>query len=136
MNRTNNYNLCQWEETDRVRRTDFNEDNAKIDAALGGMVRRVAELEKSRFYTGSYVGNGASSRTISLPWAPSFMILLTWVHGQAAIVFLYPGRSAYVRTDVTNNDASAYLRLQGSSLVILHDWMNRSGETSSYILFR
>ena len=34
MNRTNNYNLCQWEETDRVQRTDFNEDNVKIDAAL------------------------------------------------------------------------------------------------------
>lgn len=34
MNRTSNYNLCQWEETDRVRRTDFNEDNAKIDQAM------------------------------------------------------------------------------------------------------
>lgn len=34
MNRTSNYDLCQWEETDRVRRTDFNEDNAKIDQAL------------------------------------------------------------------------------------------------------
>ena len=33
-NYTNNYNLCQWEASDKVLRTDFNADNAKIDAAL------------------------------------------------------------------------------------------------------
>ena len=31
---TSNYQLCQWEGTDKVLRTDFNGDNAKIDAAL------------------------------------------------------------------------------------------------------
>ena len=31
---TPNYNLSQWESEDKVLRTDFNEDNAKIDAAL------------------------------------------------------------------------------------------------------
>ena len=31
---TSNYQLCQWEANDRVLRTDFNADNAKIDAAL------------------------------------------------------------------------------------------------------
>ena len=33
-NHTPNYNLNQWQATDQVKRTDFNEDNAKIDAAL------------------------------------------------------------------------------------------------------
>lgn len=33
-NHTPNYNLCQWEATDQVLRSDFNQDNAKIDAAL------------------------------------------------------------------------------------------------------
>ena len=33
-NHTANYDLCQWEATDQVLRTDFNQDNAKIDAAL------------------------------------------------------------------------------------------------------
>lgn len=33
-NYTDNYKLCQWEAEDRVLRTEFNEDNAKIDAAL------------------------------------------------------------------------------------------------------
>ena len=34
MNRTTNYQLNQWEASDRVLRTDFNSDNAKIDAAI------------------------------------------------------------------------------------------------------
>lgn len=33
-NYTEKYGLCQWEATDAVLRTDFNEDNAKIEAAL------------------------------------------------------------------------------------------------------
>ena len=33
-NYTEQYKLCQGEETDAVLRTDFNEDNAKIEAAL------------------------------------------------------------------------------------------------------
>ena len=48
MNRTNNYNLCQFEETDRVRRTDFNEDNAKIDGALAGIRSALTEEVNAR----------------------------------------------------------------------------------------
>ena len=33
-NHTPNYNLSQWEAEDKVLRTDFNADNAKIDAGL------------------------------------------------------------------------------------------------------
>ena len=33
-NQTTNYQLNQWEPTDQVQRTDFNADNAKIDATL------------------------------------------------------------------------------------------------------
>ena len=36
-NHTANYDLCQWQATDPVIRTDFNEDNAKIDAALASL---------------------------------------------------------------------------------------------------
>ncbi len=34
---TEHYKLSQWEATDQVVRVDFNEDNAKIDAALKAM---------------------------------------------------------------------------------------------------
>lgn len=34
MNKTTNYQLSQWDPDDKVLRTDFNTDNARIDAAL------------------------------------------------------------------------------------------------------
>lgn len=38
-NHTEHYGLSQWEATDAVLRTDFNEDNAKIDAELARLQR-------------------------------------------------------------------------------------------------
>ena len=46
-NHTTNYDLCQWEATDQVLRTDFNEDNAKLEAALSSLEERVAELYRA-----------------------------------------------------------------------------------------
>jgi len=53
---TPNYNLNQWEADDRVQRTDFNADNAKIDAALSGFSDRLALLERAVPNLGRYVG--------------------------------------------------------------------------------
>ena len=39
---TSNYKLCQWEASDKVLRTEFNADNAKIDAALGSLASSVS----------------------------------------------------------------------------------------------
>ena len=36
MNKTANFQLTQWEKTDRIMMEDFNRDNAAIDAALEG----------------------------------------------------------------------------------------------------
>ena len=44
-NQTTNYGLNQWEATDQVLRTDFNQDNAKLDAALKALADKEAELE-------------------------------------------------------------------------------------------
>ena len=44
-NHTPNYQLSQWERTDRVLMDDFNADNAKIDAALGAHAALLAGLE-------------------------------------------------------------------------------------------
>ena len=46
-NHTEHFSLNQWQADDQVKRTDFNEDNAKIDAALndlsGGLAAAQAE---------------------------------------------------------------------------------------------
>ena len=64
-NHTTNYNLNQWEATDKVLRTEFNEDNAKIDAALAGLAGTAAEhtaaiagLGNCRIERFSYTGTG------------------------------------------------------------------------------
>ena len=64
-NYTTNYDLCQWESTDQVLRTDFNADNAKIDAALFALDSAMVKL-----CTGTYVGVGDESRTVSVPFPP------------------------------------------------------------------
>ena len=40
MQHTTSHELSQWAETDRILREDFNSDNAKIEAALAGMLGR------------------------------------------------------------------------------------------------
>ena len=47
LNYTENYQLNQWESADRVLRTDFNEDNRKIDEALEACRTRDPQLLKS-----------------------------------------------------------------------------------------
>ena len=85
-NHTTNYQLCQWEATDKVLRTDFNEDNQKIDAAmkanadaLAGKAdsSALAEIAASipKVAVGTYSGDGAASRTISLPFTPKAVFL-------------------------------------------------------------
>ena len=43
-NYTSHYNLCQWEPSDPVLRTDFNADNAKLDAALLSHTRAIDQV--------------------------------------------------------------------------------------------
>ena len=48
MNHTQNYQLNQWDALDKVQRTDFNADNAKIDAAIDQVDGRVDGLAESK----------------------------------------------------------------------------------------
>ena len=66
MTQTTNFQLNQWSENDYVRRTDFNADNAKIEAALTALPQLVF---------GTYTGDGAASRTIELGFTPKALIV-------------------------------------------------------------
>lgn len=48
MNQTTNYQLSQWDEDDRILRTDFNSDNAKIDAALAEQAEAISDETETR----------------------------------------------------------------------------------------
>ena len=87
-NHTTNYDLNQWEGTDKVLRTEFNADNAKIDAALKANADAIAakadqsaleslgaqitqtQASQLRVATGSYTGKG--KRAANIPTASPF----------------------------------------------------------------
>ena len=87
-NHTEHFSLNQWQADDQVKRTDFNEDNAKIDAALndlsGGLAEKAttAALETVSkklaampcLVTGTYTGDGTDSRLISLGFQPKALL--------------------------------------------------------------
>ena len=70
MENTSNYNLKQWEETERIMMQDFNADNAKIDAALAA-----AAAGSIQMAAGEYTGDGAARRTITLGFTPRMVFL-------------------------------------------------------------
>lgn len=47
-NYTTNFELCQWQADDQVKRTDFNEDNTKIDNALKGLSDGLAAAQAEK----------------------------------------------------------------------------------------
>ena len=88
---TANYQLHQWVPKDQFRRTDFNTDFQKIDAALAGLktlvdgkagtaaleaVRALAE-GRTRAILGGYVGDGNSPREINVGAVPEGVFLIT-----------------------------------------------------------
>ena len=134
-NQTTNYQLNHWEPTDAVQRVEFNQDNAKVDAALKSLSDQVVQkanqsavntlitavnqkvdqstldslaqtvnqkadqtaLEAAistipRIVTGTYTGDGAMSRTISLGFTPKAVFVIT-AHGQ--VYDFYSGRLYY-----------------------------------------
>ena len=86
MEYTTNYQLNQWDAQDAIKRTDFNADNAKIDAALGELKGAVP-----RVITGTYVGTGTTEVThYSVGARPKLLILWTnnYFSGNTFSVFL------------------------------------------------
>ena len=89
-NHTEHFSLNQWQADDQVKRTDFNEDNAKIDAALNDLSGGLAEkattaaleaLSKNLasmpcLVTGTYTGDGTDSRLISLGFQPKALLVM------------------------------------------------------------
>ena len=81
---TANYQLHQWVPEDNFLRTDFNQDFQKIDSALASLQTQtdskassaaLSTVEtlagrKCEITCGTYVGDGAASRTITLGFQP------------------------------------------------------------------
>ena len=82
MNYTENYQLNQWVETDRVLMEDFNDNNEKIDAAIAAVqetVRYVLIAEA----TLNTAGSRLSMNVFNVDWS-SYLKLELFVTGHAA----------------------------------------------------
>ena len=64
MNKTANFQLTQWEKTDRIMMEDFNRDNAAIDAALKGNADAVAAEPAAREAADTALGKKAGLQLI------------------------------------------------------------------------
>ena len=73
MNQTPNYQLNQWDKSDRIMMEDFNADNAKIEAALS---ETMTLAQKAPFAVGKLEGyNGSAAVTVDLGRQPQMVII-------------------------------------------------------------
>lgn len=96
MNKTPNYQLNQWEAADKVQRTDFNADNATIDAAIKAeadartaLAGQVAKCGNCRIWSTTYVGTGEYGQdhptTLTFPKKP-LLAMIESSNGRTAIL--------------------------------------------------
>lgn len=82
-NTTNILGLNLWQPTDRPKRSDFVNDNTIIENTLGTHIQNnnihLTAEQKTKLdqlnYVYQYAGNNAESREITLPFAPSALIV-------------------------------------------------------------
>ena len=142
MNYTENYHLPQWEETDRIMRTDFNQMCENLEDGLL-TVKEAADAAyapgKLPYTVGSYVGNG-STITIELGFQPSFIIITgqTITTGQDQIRFLLIAGPETLPRMVSFQDNGFQVKMIETSSVTVptHPKMNIEGKSYTYIAFQ
>lgn len=122
MNQTENYQLNQWEMTDRIRMEDFNADNAKIDAALKDQVDSLAALAATvplrgncqiyyTTYVGRGIGNANAARVVTCPYRP----LAVFISSTSANCFALYGTER-VLANKSYNFATCFLWRDNSAI--------------------
>ena len=141
MTKTENLQLPQWAAEDPIRREDFN-------AAFAALEEKVlTEAPEQSVVSGSYVGNGAASRTIQLPFAPKMAVVIGHILDNNVIQFMTDSYCMTLESNSSGGSGAYYynyssspyynLKLVGKTLVVNNaTWHNKSGKTVQYFLFR
>lgn len=115
MNKTANFQLTQWEKTDRIMMEDFNRDNAAIDAALKSNADAITAETAAReaadtalgkkaglqlIETAVFSGKGKSSvAQLSINWQDWAIVLLQYKRptntGKFSLSFTEPNTTLY-----------------------------------------
>lgn len=84
MKQTANYQLTQWEKTDRIQMEGFNSDNAKVDAAMKTLSDGLAVRGNCQIYHTTYVGTGThqqgAARSMTFPHTPMLVFISDGTH--------------------------------------------------------
>ena len=95
MQKTTNYQLNQWDKTDRIQMENFNEDNAKVDQVLAEHTAALALCGNCKIVHTSYTGNGtygtASPTRITFSQRPMFAL----VRGHYSLMFIFGADGRY-----------------------------------------
>ena len=133
MNQTSNYQLNQWDPEDRILRTDFNSDNAKIDAALEentsaiaaetearmAAINDLAETRNCRVVTMNYSGDGQSSRTFTFSGKPVMITAMGYFNWACAVRGSSVAGSVYLSDVASSGSTSKLTASWGSNSVTI-----------------
>lgn len=138
MTKTENYGLNQWNAADRVLMSDFNEDNAKIDAAIASVA---AVAGNCRVVSGTYTGTGTYDNAntnvkLSLGAKPILMLIYGGEYG-AIIIDAKEGFSFYNTANIRSISCSCTDAgvVSWTSSGSASTQMNASGTTYTYYAF-
>ena len=115
-NHTANYDLCQWQATDPVIHTDFNEDNAKIDAALAQKADAAGLTSLNQTVAG--LSSTVAGHTAALAGKGNCQVFKTSYVGTgtsgsgAPLRMTFPAKPIYVLI-VNQNNSSVLRMIQG-----------------------
>ena len=135
MNHTTNYQLNQWEATDRVTRADFNADNAAIDTALKTVADAAAAAQSAasgapKLAAGTYAPGTLSAGTrynVTVGFRPRAVLITSPQFSNYAIA---PSYDALVLDGVTfkgRDDVSARAGITDTGFYVVR---NANGNTA------
>ena len=110
--KTEYYELNQWLPTDQVLRTDFNADNAKIDAAIAA--------RNCQLYMTTYTGVGSGTLSFTFPHKPMLVVVMS--SEQPSVLFGVQGVDD-VFLDYLGNGFSTPAVWEGNSV----SWQTNTG---------
>lgn len=130
MEQTENYQLSLWNEEDRILMEDFNNDNAKIDAALqaeqaaretaaAALTAAVAKCGNCQVQFQTYTGTGSTSVSFTFPHKP----LLIVIFGDSLYFFAVQGQPYATARTGGSGAATCSVTWSGNTA----SWSNSSG---------
>lgn len=129
--------LNRFTGSDKPKMEDFNFDNQQVDAAVGAHLADAvlhlstadrAKLGAVQLVQGSYIGTGASSRTLTLADEPAFGLLFTAGTSPWRDNAISSGQTQVMGGFFTSAGCTAGISLTGKALTISHTMGTSMGE--------